>query len=1006
MSKGTPLFIPLGSGIMTDLDDRLLPVGHALDVTNQYVKANGNLAKRFGMVAQSSTIQPSGLPLPTAWQFSKYKGARVSIGAAPGNPLALYSPTQLAWDAPSTDRRAPLFTGMTKLANTSISQSPKTAIGGGYLFLLYPDATGLNMRFDVVDGTTRQIVRSLSFSLGGGGFNGYDVAFCNGSAVAVVGLSGVGVMFQRITLSTMSLTATTFADATLSLGVFDLVVKTSTTLSVVYASGAGNAAAVDYVVSSTATTGWSPRDSGGAAIPTNAGASWLVDLGGSGKQALLTISPIAGAQVQWDIPTAGATRQAVTTYNVDASVTTGVTQLAAHTITSSAAGEFQVLLSITASPSTNGFTKMAQRFSGVLTTGFVLYRSITLLSKAFTYQGDLFACFSYPSDTDGNSYVMRLPITTTQPTLSAPQAIFGVGSTGNTTSGGSFGIGITQVVSTGNQGQFVSAVLLLNRIGKQADTTYGTNSMGAAIVDFAFSLTSDPTSAGPPAEGLEALIVPGSPIAHFDGVTFAEISAAYGPPQGTVTAAAGGAMANATFWYCFVFAWMDAQGRLWRSAPSVPQSVVLGGGNNQVTGAAPTLRLTGRANVYVEVYRGPANDQNLFQKVTQVANVLTADTVAFADNFTDLQLANGEDLYTNGDPGALPNTTIPGARFVFMFQNRLCFISADDPSELWFSNKTTPTNGVRFNTQNVVRIADERGGLTCAGTMDDKVVAFKASASYAFSGDGPDDTGAGSFSIPQIVALGLGCTQPRSVVSQKDGVMFDSQGVRSGIEMINGGLSLAQDANGMPFGAAVQRYQNETFVSAILIPEQSQVRWYCQSGRVLVHDLLSHVWTTFLLATGGPTVTCALAVDGGALVGLSNGAVWFEDTTGATYTDAGNLMTVTSAIPWIQNGGPNGFERVSDFIGMGKTIGDHTLTVQMYTNLDESTVVTSKTFAETVASTPKWNWEWIPRFQRMGSFKLVLTETSSGAGWESEGVTALLHSRSGLNRQPTNTRGP
>lgn len=1000
----TPLFIPLGAGIQTDIDDRLLPVGHALDVTNQYVKTNGNLAKRAGMLIRPNLIQPGGVSLPQTWQLAKYKGARMSLAATPANQVATFSPSQGAWDATPTDRRGAMTTSITKLPSTSVAAgAPKIASGAGYFFLHYNDTLG--QRIDVIDAATRQLVKSFAYTLSFGSSTGYDIAFCNGIAVAAAADQGNGIVFKTLNPATMTLSTTTFADAAALGFSFDIMVKNATTVSVVYNLAAGTAAAVDFVPSTLAATGWSPRDSAGATIDITLDVKWVIDLGASGKQALATAGPIQGVRTQWDIPAAGALRQAATTYVCDPAATANVSQLAAHTIGSSATGDFQVLISISATPLTNGFTKMAIRTGGVLTGGFVLYRSLTLLSRAFANQGDFYALFCFPSDLDGNSYAMRLPITTTQPTLAAPQAMFGVGSTGGLNANGNLNArNIPQVVQLTST-SYITAITYLERIGKAADATYGTNTVGCELVDLNFIDPAVPSSTGTPIEALDAVIVPGSPIGHFDGVTYAEISAAYGPPQGTLASAGGGGLtANATYWYCFVFAWMDARGRLWRSAPSVPQSIAMGA-NTLVNGNAPTLRVTGRSNVFVEVYRAAANVIDFFQKVTQVANTLTADTVAFIDNFTDTQLAVGEALYTNGDPGALPNTTIPGSPFVFTFQNRLCFISADDPTQLWFSNQITPTNGVRFNEENVITIADERGGMYGAGTMDDKVVAFKQSAVYAFSGEGPDDTGAGSFSTPQIVALGLGCTQPRSIVSQKDGVVFESQGTRSGLQMINGGLSVATDKNGMPFGAAVQRYQNETIMSGVLIPEQSQMRWYCASGRVLVYDLVSAVWTTFLLNMQGATVVSALSVDGGALVATSAPAIWFEDTTFSTFTDNGQQQTVISATPWIQGTGPRGFERVSEFIGMGKTIGDHTLTTQLYFDFDENTIITSRVFPMTAAGTPKWNWEWVPRFQRCSAFKVQFVETSTGAGFESEGVTAKTGSKSGLARQSPTTRG-
>jgi hypothetical protein len=1010
MGGKRPLWIPLAGGLSTDIADDLLPLGRSLDITNMQLAETGKLVKRFGNTSLSTT------GLSDCWQLAPYKGTRANVNvlATGASPIGVstYSPAKGSWVNPATDRHSPLTIALSKISSRG-GNNPRCAVGAGYNFLLYQDSFSggtPTMHFDVVDATTNMLVSAQTFTTAGA-YLGYEIVFCNGFAVAVTDESGIGIVFRTMTPATLAFTTTTFAALPVGFVGFDAMVKNATTISVVYQDNTNLAAAVDFVPSTLTTTGWAPRDATAAAIQIVNGAAWMTDLGASGKQALVTAGSVQGIRVQWDIPAAGATRQAVSTYNADPAATANVVQIEGHTIGAGATGDFQVLITtgVTSGPAplpTDNVTKMAIRTGGVLTAGFNLYRSITLLSKAFVYSGDFYALFCYPSDLDSASYAMRIPMVTAQPTISAPQAIFGVGSTGNMDS---FGILNGQLVSVTNigVGAFVSAVGYISRLDKTAAGSYGPT-LGIEIVTLRFIDNHDPTSTGTPIEAFDSLLVPGGAIGVFDGLSYGELGWSHQPPQGTLTPGAGGALTpSSTYWYCFVWGRMDGQGRLWRSAPSIPQSVLLGGAQNRVTVAVPTNRITGYNNVFVEVYRGAANDSEEFQKLTQVTNDLTVDTINYVDNTDDLTLAVGEPLYTNG--GILPNTTIPGSPFVFTFQNRLWFISADDPTELWFSNKITPKNGVRFNPEWIVRIADERGPIFGCGAMADKVVAIKESATYAFDGEGPDDAGAGAYNTPQIVALGIGSNQPRSIVASKDGVFFDSTSNKPGIQMIDRGLSIAKDKEGMSFGAAVQRYSDELIMSAVLIPEQSHVRFYCRSGRVLVYDLVAGIWTTFLLNLSGDHLLSAMTIDGGALIGTDGFNLYSEDLTGATYFDGNagqGTYTVTVETPWIQGPGPKGFERVSEMIGTGRTVGDHTLTVDMFTDLDDATIVNTKNWALTVAANPRWNWEWIPRVQRMGAFKVRISETSIAAGFEAEGITAWVGVKPGLARQPTTTRGP
>lgn len=1012
MGNRTDLFVPLGAGIRTDIADALLPLGHDLEAENVQFDQTGALVKRFGHLAQPTTVQPGGGTILQPWQLATHKGARVSFANPSGipQPASIFSKADSAWNIPPSTRHGPIVTALTRL-NTS-GNAPRIASGGGFYFLLYKDlfTVGL-LHFDMIDATTGHVSVPQTFLVGGGPITTYDVVFCNGFAVAVTNEVAGNIVFRTLTPATKAITTTAFAVGAAA-GGMDVIVLNATTISVVYANAAAQAAGVDFVPSTLVTTGYAIRDAAAAAIPLDLGrVSWAADLGGSGKVAIATVSTTQGLRMQWDL-TGGATRTATTTYNADPAIVAAVASLTAHTTGASATGDFQILTTISSFPLSNNLTRIASRSGGVLRAPSVLFRSLSLLSKAWVSSSLFYALFSFtsPGNVDNNSYVMSLGSALgTQPPLPSPEAIFGVGNTGNTDqTGASLNIGLATVIPT-SATTFTTAISFLSRIGAQASGGFSATSLGIELVTVSYLQSVASPTTGAPVEAADSLLVPGGTIGQFDGQAYGEMGFAYSPPQPTLTPAGGGALtANSIYWYVIIWARMDAQGRLWRSGTSIPASVTLGGAQTQVTIAVPTIRVTGWSNVIGEIYRGIANDENLFQKVGQITNDVTVDFVNFVDTNSDAALANGEEIYTGqNDNAILNNDTIPGSLFVFIFQNRIWFISADDPTELWFSNIISPGNGPRFNSQNIVRLADAHGATIAAGVMDDKVVALKGDAIYSWNGDGPDDAGNGSYSSPLIVSLGVGTTNPRSVVSNKEGVFFESTAGRPGMQLINHGLSIETAADGSAFGAAVQKYAGEQIMAAVQIAEQSQVRFYCLSGRVLVYDLVSKQWVTFLLSTAGAHIVSAVATSGAALVATDAVGVWLEDTTGATYTDAGNAMGERIASPWISVDGIGGFQRLLQLIGRGQTLGNHTLTVQQYTNFDDNTLVGSKTWAETVASTPLWNWEWNrPRVARMSALKLVVSEASTGPGFKAEGVSMTLGTRSGLNRQPTTTRGP
>lgn len=1002
------LFVPLGVGLETDVDDKLLPLGKVLEIENASVFETGDLVKRFGSNQMSGLIQPGGGALPQAWQLATHKGALVSLSVPGPTPIATYSPTKGAWSVPdpaTNDRRGPISVALSK--NLTAASNSDIAIGSGafanYAYIVYGETptTGIisTLHLAVYDLASKHFVANVAISLSPNTWKCSRIAFVNGFAVAAYEDTAGNVSFTALNASTLATTTTTLG----AVGIvgtggtgndfFDIRVKDATTLSLAFLLAGATVGACDYVPSTNVATAWTLHDAAAANVPCDLTLSWLSDFGASGRIALATVSTSQGLRVQWDIPSAGATRTAATTYNADPTATIRIVNVCGHTTAATATGAFQVVYQ---NQDPSGVTQnnqllMATRSAaGALTTGFVLVKSVAVQSKTWTSGGDFFLMVQRISSTSGTRYVLRIPAVTATPALATPLATLAVGA------GYGAGGGHVAVVSSS---QII--VALDYKIRLDTGGTVGGFNPNTAGVELATvsHLAAQDTSMGRACEAADSLLVPGGTIGQFDGQSFAEMGFAYSPEASSRAVAAGGSLtANQTYWYVYLYSYPDAQGRLWRSGISVPVSQATAAGLQTINHTIEALRLTGRTNVSVEIYRGLAGVSTLFQKVGQVANVITSDSVTFSDTVPDTTLASGEFLYTTG--GGLSNDTIPGSLFVFMAKRRVWFISADNPSELWFSNVIQPGKGLVFSEVNIQRIEDENGPLYGAAALDDKVVAIKNSSVYAFNGDGPDNDGVGSFPPAELVVHGIGTTNPQSVTTGPNGVIFDSTSARPGIQMIDRSLSVAKNPDGMYWGAAVQRYNGETIVSTIVVPEQSQIRIHTISGRTLVLDLISHIWSTF---TGQPSV-CAVALNGAAIWATGSTTIRQEDPTGATYTDSGVGYSMRVTSPWLQVGAVRGFERVTMFQGVGRTAGDHSLALSVYRDLDDNTLVTSKTFVMTVAGRPLWDWEWVPRVQRFGAMKMVVVETSTTAGPKINGFTALLGIKPGLTRRGDGAR--
>jgi hypothetical protein len=994
--------VPLAGGLATGLDDKLVPVGRSIEMRNALVGRTGEIVKRFGTTKMSNDLLGTSDTLPQAWAIANYKNCLVELGIVGNHPVSVWSPTAGGWatDGSSsvvqTSKRGPIVATRSRVA--SVGQGADIAYGSGYFFVIFWEPSGANATFHevIIDATTGAKVteRTVTEAIVGTTPLNLGVVVVNGYAVFVRDTTASDLAIDVFQISSPNGMAFSQSFATTTGGIptsFDVRVKDSTTMQIAYVDNTGVVQAVDYVPSTNTSTAWTPKDSAGANISVDGSLGWMQDFGGSGKIALIVQLAATGVKVHWDIPTTGATRQAVSSYTMDGTAAMAVRNVTGHTRGSSATGEFTVLYEVGASPATNNRINHATRTGGAIVTGTPLYRHAALRSKTWTQGGDYYvlADTNRGSLTQITRHVLRVPFTGQPAPLATLQVNMGSG-----------GDRVASVVSAATNRWTTAATVSIRLTGNPVN--YVSSDTGVDLATIAFRAAGE-TTIGPPREAIDNLFVPGGTLNQFDGTTYTEANFAYYPEQPTLTPSAGGGLtASSTYWYRTVYVGYDASGRKRWSQPSIAKSVATGVGQGTVTVAAETLGIVGMTGVVIEVYRGPANGTSNgdFQKVGSVANDTTADSVNFVDTVSDTSLANGEFLYTNG--GIPGNDTIPGALAQAVTKTRLMFISADDPQAIWVSNKFVDGQGLRFSEGNKLLIRDDHGDLTGLAAMDDKVIAFKRDAIYVITGDGPDAAGRGGFSI-NLIALGTGTLNPRSIVETPDGVMFQSSPPtatsfvpRTGIYLVNFGLGVDY------IGDAVERYKNEAIYGAVSLPTLNQVRFYTDS-RILVYDTAKKVWSTFDLVAFAPAAACAWGDR--AVYADFNAQVFIEDAS--LYTDDGATFTMFVATPWLQLNGLRGYQRFY----RAQTVGEYqqltgtiTTVIKPFKDFETTAFTADKTLAvvnPTSGSPWKTEWHW---HAKLAALKLEIRETSSTAGIKMTAVVLEYGIKSGLGRVPAANR--
>lgn len=254
----------------------------------------------------------------------------------------------------------------------------------------------------------------------------------------------------------------------------------------------------------------------------------------------------------------------------------------------------------------------------------------------------------------------------------------------------------------------------------------------------------------------------------------------------------GGAVNPGSHLYCVVFEWISPSGERHRSRPSPPVAITLTTAATvtvMMTHAGVTTRMSALTGQTVaHVYRTVA-DQKQFLRVTPDTGAPAADRfgsldfeVQFDDTLADDAIRAREVLYTDG--GVQPNDLAPSCRFMALGQDRLWLGGLFERDVIQSSKVFVPNEPIQFSELDSfkVRLPFDNTGLAY---LDGALVVFCENSIYLVSGDGPNNQGAGGYTIRPI-AENVGCDDDRSIVVTSIGVFFKST---RGIQLMPRGFS-------------------------------------------------------------------------------------------------------------------------------------------------------------------------------------------------------------------------
>lgn len=500
------------------------------------------------------------------------------------------------------------------------------------------------------------------------------------------------------------------------------------------------------------------------------------------------------------------------------------------------------------------------------------------------------------------------------------------------------------------------------------------------------------------------------PIGSLFEVSEAAVISSHGlctaPPQPALTPAAGGGSLTllATYQYLTIVIARNDAGDEWRSPPSIPQTVTLTGGQNQVT-VVPNIcvQLENRYRVVtVEIFRTKANG-SIFQKVASVTGQ-TRDVIisamSFLDTFSDAILNSADFAYAQPGIATAPTTVTPAMSHIETYGQRLWGVNRDYRQQLWFTKKFALGRTPEFIGSFQISFIDEEGDITSLAQLDDKLIVFKNSAIYFVQGDGPDEAGTGSYPTATRVDSDVGAIIGSPVVTTGQEVYFVSA---RGIYMIDRSLHVQF------IGAPVDQFLNqplvqtkETVIGAVFSPATNEVRFQTTNYR-LVYDRLRGLWYRDTGA-GMQNVVSTCMVGSKQALFKSDGTMWIEGDETITQ-DNGVSFTPSIRSAWIRPAGTDGRLRLyMARIIMTRTTGGGTITptLRIYYDNDESSFeffLPSSIGGATLLSKGSVQ----PRRHRCSAFSLQLLFAANDDTLRLEAWGAEIGLRSGAFRNNSGT---
>lgn len=573
--------------------------------------------------------------------------------------------------------------------------------------------------------------------------------------------------------------------------------------------------------------------------------------------------------------------------------------------------EYQFVYEISAADSVNHYIKKnTGNFSGTIGVPAVFLRSVGLCSKQFYHEDNIYIGLSFDTNLQSTYFFSDNSgtiVTKVSPSLG----------------GGHVLNGVLPKINIISDDKFLFTSQIKGKNSSENGVFFSLLGINSTILDFNLK---DPYQNELLADNLH---IAGGILQMYDGDEVVEHGFHVYPEILTAgaTATTGGFISNGNYSYIALYKWVDNYGHEHRSVPSLSLDVILSGGTSAQTQtiAIPTLRLTNKENVVIELYR-TENNGTIYYKTSSVTtpnfNNKSVDTINIVDTTSDSDLISREILYTTG--GVLDNTAASSCSLIATHtaSNRLFTAGLENSNMLQYSKIQLSGLPVEFNDTQTILVDPVGGPISAIISMDEKLIIFEEDAIFYISGSGPNNLGQqNNFSEPERITNDVGCIDARSVVLIPSGLMFKS---RKGIFFLNRGLTVEY------IGAPVERYNDLSITSAKVIGEFNQVRFTTSDGDCLVYNYNLNLWSTFT----NHEAKSAEVLNNDYYYIRNDNELFKENRQ--SFSDNGSPIKLLLETGWMSFNQLQGFQRVYKMLILGDYKSDHKLKVRFAYDFNNS----------------------------------------------------------------------